>query len=146
MKGLKGAVAAVRPGDHWGVDVDLAGGGQCVFGEDELRLFERPLKAALGTNREQEIMRLAFKGEREERAGLDDQDHDAVNHPAHYTAYAGLEVIDLTEQLNFNRGNAVKYVARAGLKSAATEVEDLRKAVWYIGREIARLEKAEAGR
>ena len=38
--------------------------------------------------------------------------HDEVNHPAHYTAYEGLEVIQLTEQMNFNRGNAVKYIWR----------------------------------
>lgn len=65
--------------------------------------------------------------------------HDPVNHPAHYTAYQGLEVIDLTEQLNFNRGNAVKYICRAGLKDKASEVEDLKKAAWYINREIQRI-------
>lgn len=64
---------------------------------------------------------------------------EAVNHPKHYTAYKGLEVIELTEQMNFNRGNAVKYIARAGLKNKDTEIEDLEKARWYIEREIARL-------
>lgn len=71
-------------------------------------------------------------------------DHDPINHPRHYTAYNGLEVIDLTEQLNFNRGNAVKYIARAGLKNPATELEDLAKAHWYIERELARVEKEQA--
>lgn len=66
---------------------------------------------------------------------------DPVNHPAHYTAYKGLEIIDLTEQMNFNRGNAVKYIARAGLKNPETELEDLEKARWYISREIERLKK-----
>lgn len=66
---------------------------------------------------------------------------DSVNHPAHYTAYKGVEVIDLTEQMNFNRGNAVKYIARAGLKDPSKEKEDLEKALWYIKREIARIEK-----
>lgn len=65
--------------------------------------------------------------------------HDPVNHPAHYTHYQGLEIIDLTEQMNFNKGNAVKYVARAGLKNPDTEVQDLEKAVWYIQREIDRI-------
>jgi len=65
---------------------------------------------------------------------------DSVDHPAHYTAYSGLEVIQLVEQMNFNRGNAVKYIARAGLKSKETEIEDLKKAVWYVNREIRRLE------
>ena len=66
--------------------------------------------------------------------------HDEVNHPAHYTAYEGIEVIQLTEQMNFNRGNAVKYIARAGLKSYDTEILDLKKALWYIQREINRME------
>lgn len=67
--------------------------------------------------------------------------HDPVSSPSHYTAYSGLEVIDLTEQMNFNRGNAVKYICRAGLKTTANEIEDLEKAAWYIRREIDRLKK-----
>lgn len=65
--------------------------------------------------------------------------NDNVNHPSHYTAYEGLEIIDLTEQMNFNKGNAVKYITRAGLKDPTTEIEDLQKTVWYITREIKRL-------
>ena len=67
---------------------------------------------------------------------------DAVNHPAHSAEgwSNGAEVIDITEHLNFNRGNAVKYICRAGRKSKDTEVEDLRKAAWYINRELQRLE------
>lgn len=69
-----------------------------------------------------------------------EKDHDPVNSPSHYTAYKGLEIIDLTEQMNFNRGNAVKYIARAGHKSTGPgEIEDLKKAAWYIQREIERL-------
>lgn len=73
------------------------------------------------------------------------RDHDPVNSPSHYTAYKGLEIIDLTEQLNFNRGNAIKYIARAGLKNKTPEgdIEDLKKAVWYINREIKRVEEIE---
>ena len=65
---------------------------------------------------------------------------DNVNHPSHYTD-GKIEVIDFIEQknLNFHRGNAVKYIARAGKKDPAKEVEDLRKAVWYLNREIKRL-------
>lgn len=66
---------------------------------------------------------------------------DPVNHPSHYTSYKGIEVIQLTEQMNFNRGNAVKYIARAGLKSAETEIQDLEKARFYIEREIDRLKE-----
>lgn len=63
---------------------------------------------------------------------------DVVNSPAHYTAYP-VEVIQLTEHMNFNRGNAVKYIARAGLKNPDKELEDLQKAAWYIDREINRI-------
>lgn len=65
---------------------------------------------------------------------------DNVNHPSHYTD-GKIEVIDFVEDkgLNFHRGNAVKYIARAGKKDPEKEVEDLRKAVWYLNREITRL-------
>ncbi|WP_424216375.1 DUF3310 domain-containing protein (plasmid) [Streptomyces sp. BI20] len=68
---------------------------------------------------------------------------DAVNHPAHYAVgwSNGAEVIDLTEHLVFNRGNAVKYLCRAGKK--ADELEDLRKALWYVNREINRVENVK---
>ena len=65
---------------------------------------------------------------------------DPVNHPVHYTDHpSGIECIQITEHMNFNLGNAIKYVWRAGLKGK--RLEDLKKAVWYINREIARLEK-----
>lgn len=73
-----------------------------------------------------------------------DADNDNINHPAHYTAYEGVEIIDLTEQMNFNRGNAVKYIARAGLKDPNKEIEDLQKARWYIDREIRRMQRKAA--
>ena len=68
--------------------------------------------------------------------------NDIINHPPHYTD-GKIEVIDFIEdkQLNFHRGNAIKYIARAGKKNKETEIEDLEKAVWYINREIQRLEK-----
>lgn len=66
---------------------------------------------------------------------------DVVNHPAHYNSHpAGIECIAVTEHMNFNLGNAVKYLWRAGLKSA-DPITDLEKARWYIEREIARLKK-----
>ena len=66
---------------------------------------------------------------------------DAVNRPAHY-ADGKIEVIDFIEDkgLNFHRGNAVKYIARAGKKDKSKEIEDLQKAIWYLNREIKRLE------
>lgn len=65
---------------------------------------------------------------------------DPVNAPAHYTASpSGVECIDITEHMSFLRGNAVKYLWRAGAKGDA--LTDLRKSIWYIQREIAQLEK-----
>lgn len=66
--------------------------------------------------------------------------HDPVEHPKHYTQHpSGVECIAITEHMNFNLGNAVKYIWRAGLKNE--NVEDLRKARWYVDREIQRLSK-----
>jgi hypothetical protein len=71
--------------------------------------------------------------------------HDDVSHPKHYTQHpSGVECIEITEHLNFCLGNAIKYVWRAGLKSEDT-VQDLQKAVWYINREIARLQREDIG-
>ena len=66
---------------------------------------------------------------------------DMVNHPSHYTD-GSIEVIDFIEdkRLNYHRGNALKYLCRAGKKDPAKEVEDLQKAIWFINREIQRLE------
>ena len=62
---------------------------------------------------------------------------DLVNHPKHYTEHpSGIECIQITEHMGFCLGNAVKYIWRADLKNDA--VEDLRKAVWYLEREIMR--------
>lgn len=63
---------------------------------------------------------------------------DAVN-PAHYKSHpSGVQCIEITEHMNFNLGSSVKYIWRAGLKSKSP-VEDLKKASWYINREIERL-------
>lgn len=72
--------------------------------------------------------------------------NDQVNHPKHYTSDpSGIECIDITRHRNFNIGNAIKYLWRAGLKidadksSINKQIEDLEKAVWYIVDEIHRL-------
>jgi len=71
---------------------------------------------------------------------------DAVNHPAHYTSDpSGVECITITRHRNFNVGNAMKYLWRAGLKDDARHVEDLEKALWYISDEIERLRAADQG-
>jgi hypothetical protein len=68
---------------------------------------------------------------------------DPVNHPSHYVAGRRHEPIDVIEdwRLGFHLGNTVKYIARAGRKEDASE--DLRKARWYLDREIARLERGQ---
>ena len=67
---------------------------------------------------------------------------NAVDHPDHYNQHpAGIECIDVVEEFNFNIGNAIKYLWRAGLKGDASE--DLKKAVWYVNREIERLGKKQ---
>lgn len=68
---------------------------------------------------------------------------DPVNHPKHYTEHpSGIECIQITEHMGFNLGNALKYIWRCDLKLDA--VEDLRKARWYIDREIAKRTKVGA--
>lgn len=66
--------------------------------------------------------------------------HAEVPTRAHPTDAGGRQLIDLLEGMQFSRGSAVKYLVRAGHKNPATELEDLRKAAWYINREITRLE------
>lgn len=62
---------------------------------------------------------------------------DMVNHPKHYNDHpSGVECIDIIEHMNFCLGNAVKYIWRADLKGDA--IEDLKKARFYIDREIER--------
>ena len=77
------------------------------------------------------------------------QKEDKVNHPSHYNwlkKLAGVEVIDITRHLDFDLGNAIKYILRAGRKTEegyddkAKTIEDLKKAVWYINDKIKTLE------
>ena len=71
--------------------------------------------------------------------GATAEHYDAVNHPAHYMTHAsGIECIQITEHMSFCLGSAVKYIWRADLKHDA--LEDLKKARWYLDREIARRE------
>lgn len=72
--------------------------------------------------------------------------HDAVNHPKHYTSHAsGVECIEITRHYNFDIGNAIKYLWRAGLKKEQglsdieKEIEDCKKAIWYINDHIKHL-------
>lgn len=67
--------------------------------------------------------------------------HDEVNHPDHYTwlkSAEGIEIIQIARHLDFNLGNVVKYVCRAGRKG--DRLTDLKKALWYLQDEINMLE------
>ena len=75
---------------------------------------------------------------------------DNVNHPEHYTS-GRTEVIDVIEDytgvislLGFCRGNAIKYILRAGKKDKDKVIEDLEKAVWYLNKEIATRKRLES--
>lgn len=79
---------------------------------------------------------------------VEKKEEDMVNHPSHYTwlkEKCGIEVIDITRWLDFNIGNAVKYLLRAGHKSEQglsekeKTIQDLEKAVWYINDKISQL-------
>lgn len=72
----------------------------------------------------------------------DKNSEDVVNYPKHYTSHpSGLECIQVTEHMGFCLGNAIKYLWRADLKNDT--VEDMRKAIWYIEREIEKRSKSQ---
>lgn len=72
--------------------------------------------------------------------GMHMDEDDKVNHPKHYTSHpSGVECITVVEHMSFNMGNAIKYLWRADEKGAS--IEDLKKARWYVDREIERREK-----
>jgi len=65
---------------------------------------------------------------------------DMVNNPKHYLSHpSGIETIEITEHMNFCLGNVIKYVLRAEYKGS--KLEDLKKAAWYLNREIGNEEK-----
>jgi hypothetical protein len=69
---------------------------------------------------------------------------EQVNHPSHYgggdNSYEVIKVIEAWD-LDFHLGNTVKYISRAGKKDQDKELQDLKKALWYLERKIANLEK-----
>lgn len=74
---------------------------------------------------------------------MSNSENDPVNHPKHYNSHpSGVECITVTRHMNFNRGNAMKYLWRAGEKGGIDlEIQDLEKSVWYTLDEIAALKK-----
>lgn len=85
---------------------------------------------------------------------MSDKNLDRVEHLAHYNwlkGICGIEVIDITRHMNFNLGNVIKYVLKSGHKSEQEmsdkqkQIEDLKKARFYIDDEIRRLENDKEG-
>lgn len=69
------------------------------------------------------------------------QNSDPVNHPNHYTSHpSGVECIEISKHYCFCLGNVIKYVWRAGLKDSSSNLEDLKKARWYLDEKIKDLE------
>jgi hypothetical protein len=68
---------------------------------------------------------------------------EQVDHPSHYGGkdndYEAIKVIDAWD-LGFSLGNTVKYISRAGKKDATKEIEDLKKALFYLEHHIKTLE------
>ena len=86
---------------------------------------------------------LAYYEER--RKQTQQESRATINHPEYYCS-GGIEAIDFIEahNLNFSRGNVIKYVTRAGRKDGEEELTALEKAKWYLDREIERIKKGRA--
>lgn len=113
------------------------------FKENLIKEWEESMKKHFKTNQTEENIVKAL-----ECPLLDDVEieeftkEDVVNYPKHYRKHpSGVECIQVTEHMSFCLGNAVKYIWRAGEKG--NTIQDLQKAVWYINREISRLEGNE---
>lgn len=105
------------------------------FGE----IVQKPISFIPRINSKNEIERF-IENQKEKQFSEMGQKHDPVNNPTHYTSDpSGIECIQITRHRNFNIGNAIKYLWRAGLKDGNSDIQDLQKAVWYIEDEIKRL-------
>ena len=95
------------------------------------------LKPGLKTN----INPVMITGEKPEVVALKPDD---INHPSHYT-FGGIETLDyiLAKKMDFLTGQVCKYISRAGFKDPDKELEDLKKAQFYMNRKVAEMEKLE---
>lgn len=108
------------------------------------KLASRPIRIQLIKKHEEEVNKVAdllhtvMQGRGKGQPRLRMQGVDNVNHPPHYKV-GGIEVIDFIEskKFNYNLGNVIKYVSRADHKG--NRLEDLKKARWYLDREIGGL-------
>lgn len=114
---------------------------------EHFALYHNRLESALPNNIN--LQKQIIAEEKEQLKVIANQSNDPVNHPNHYTwlkDQCGIEAIDLCRLFDFNIGNALKYILRAGHKKDAVistkekQIEDLRKAIWYLEDKIKQLE------
>jgi ATP-dependent RNA circularization protein (DNA/RNA ligase family) len=90
----------------------------------------------------EEMLKIIGALNRAKHAAALQAEHDAVNHPAHYTSHpSGVECVTIAEHFGFNIGNVIKYLWRCEEKGAP--IQDLEKAAWYLNREIAKRKGTE---
>ena len=124
---------------------------QLAFDQGPIKTLPEPEELDLDSLKFQNFNRLVLTTDEEyeeyEKLKKRDQADSAVSHPPHYNS-GKIEVIEFVEdqKLNFSRGNAVKYIARAGKKDPAKEIQDLEKAAWYINREVELLKATKENR
>ena len=120
----------------------------CFFNRSGCKLKDRPMYCGSVTRNDKRstIYKLLEQCKPKDMKQKEEVNTDNVNHPKHYTSHpSGVECIEITRHHNFDIGNAIKYLWRAGLKSeegmedADKQVEDLNKAIWYIKDEIKRV-------
>jgi len=130
-------------GDYWVKPVN----GTMLSGDNEAGfVWGKSMRLATEADDTDE-MRPGYYGGAEDDVAEAGGAVDVVNHPPHYGGFSnGAEVIDITENLTFNGGNAVKYLARSTREDGNNKgnvLEDLRKSLWYVTREIERVEREQ---
>ena len=134
--------------------------GICRKNEDPCTICALKVMCEYFNNKESQFpceyigMSISYNGSFIESEDTDPQpatatEHDAVNHPHHYTSHpSGVECIQITRHYCFAIGNAIKYLWRAGMKQDVgtppkeKEIQDLEKAIWYINDRIKQLKNS----
>lgn len=139
------------------MDKDVKGGGKIDWGtkkelspmykkERPEKPWERPDRPFL-RRKEAVSSDFSYPGSDTAASSVKEKPEEAVNHPAHYGGvddpYEAIKVIEAWN-LGFCLGNTIKYISRAGRKDKSKIVEDLRKAAWYLNREIERIDGRKA--
>lgn len=139
-------LAKIMARQKWceGCPLDLCGTKECVDHIETWMGME--CEAEENSPADNESQQEAPTERKPDKTMTNNQPVDNVNHPAHYT-FGNIETIDFIEdkKLGFHLGNAVKYISRAGRKDPAKTIEDLKKAAWYLNRQIERLEREQSG-